>query len=87
MNCSVLDLLAILPEYQGRGLASKFLQWGCSRADQFGVRLYLEATGAGYPVYFKYGWRLLEEANLDLSQYGAEGIETFTIMMREPQAK
>ncbi|OQE31657.1 hypothetical protein PENSTE_c001G03426 [Penicillium steckii] len=83
----VLDLLAILPEYQGRGLASKFLQWGCSRADQFGVRLYLEATGAGYPVYFKYGWRLLEEVNLDLSQYGAEGIETFTIMMREPQAK
>ncbi|KAJ5739083.1 hypothetical protein N7533_011867 [Penicillium manginii] len=81
----VLDLLAILPEYQGRGLSSKLLRWGCDQADQFGVRVYLEATGDGYPVYIKYGWKPLEEVSLDWSLYGGQGVDRFTLMMRDPQ--
>ncbi|KAJ5974624.1 hypothetical protein N7481_011834 [Penicillium waksmanii] len=81
----VLDLLAILPEYQGRGLSSKLLRWGCDQADQFGVRVYLEATGDGYPVYIKYGWKPLEEMALDRTLYGGKSVDRFTLMMRDPQ--
>ncbi|KAJ5112773.1 hypothetical protein N7532_000818 [Penicillium argentinense] len=81
----MLDLLAVLPKYQGRGLSSKLLRWGCSRADELGVRVYLEATGEGYPVYIKYGWKPVEEVSLDRSLYGAEGKESFTLMIRDPQ--
>ncbi|KAE8371248.1 acyl-CoA N-acyltransferase [Aspergillus bertholletiae] len=52
----VLDLLAILPEYQGKGIGSKLLRWGIQQADARNARIYLEATIEGYPLYHKYGW-------------------------------
>jgi GNAT superfamily N-acetyltransferase len=80
----VLDLLATLPAYQGRGFGSKMLRWGTSKADAAGRRLYLEATGEGMPVYLKAGFRPVDEIFLDRAKFGAEGQESFTIMIRDP---
>ncbi|OGE50869.1 hypothetical protein PENARI_c015G00751 [Penicillium arizonense] len=55
-----LDMLAVHPSHQGRGLASKLLKWGLARADEEGVEVYLSSSPEGKPVYEKYGFRALE---------------------------
>ncbi|OQD89045.1 hypothetical protein PENANT_c003G03746 [Penicillium antarcticum] len=55
-----LDMLAVHPSHQGRGLASKLLKWGLARADDEGVEVYLSSSPEGKPVYEKYGFRDLE---------------------------
>ena len=80
----VLDLLATLPGYQGQGIGTAMLRWGMAKADEWQTRIYLEATPAGYPVYIKHGWRVVEEIRLDFSQHGGVGSEPFLVMMRDP---
>lgn len=80
----MLDLLATLPAYQGRGHGSTMLKWGTSKADAAGRRLYLEATGEGMPLYLKAGFRPVDEISLDRTKFGAKGQESFTIMIRDP---
>lgn len=63
-----------------------FLKWGLEKADASKRRVYLEATPEGYPLYYKYGWRPVEEQfTLDFTQYGGVGSQTFVVMMRDPQ--
>lgn len=81
----MLDLLATLPGYQGRGIGSAMLRWGLSQADARECRVYLEATGEGYPLYIKHGFRAVEEITLDRGQFGGVGTETFAIMIRDPR--
>ncbi|OZJ04495.1 hypothetical protein BZG36_02668 [Bifiguratus adelaidae] len=52
----VLELLATLPEYQGKGVGSMLLRWGCEQADRDGLQLYLDASPAGKPLYEKHGF-------------------------------
>ncbi|KAJ5569489.1 uncharacterized protein N7459_008919 [Penicillium hispanicum] len=80
----MLDLLATLPSHQGRGYGTAMLRWGMSKADAWQRRIYLEATAAGYPLYLKLGWKPVEEISLDFTQYGAKGLDTFVIMIRDP---
>lgn len=80
----VLDLLATLPGYQGRGIGSAMLRWGTKKADQYQCRVYLEATGEGYPLYTKHGFKPVEEIALERALYGGMGTETFWIMIRDP---
>lgn len=81
----MLDLLATLPTHQRRGIGSTLLQWGTAKADEWQVRIYLEATGEGYPVYVKHGWKPVEEIHLDRTQYGGQGQESFMLMIRDPK--
>lgn len=83
---SALDLLATLPSHQGHGIGSALLRWGTSKADACQCRVYLEATGEGFPVYIKHGFRAVEEVALDRALYGGVGRETFVIMIRDPMS-
>lgn len=80
----VLDLLATLPDHQGRGVGTEMLRWGMQKADAWQARIYLESTPEGYPVYLKHGWRPVEEVSLDFSQHGGVGSEPFVVMIRDP---
>ncbi|KAJ6086292.1 hypothetical protein N7486_010573 [Penicillium sp. IBT 16267x] len=80
----MLDLLATLPSYQGRGIGTTLLRWGIALADSLQTRIYLEATPEGYPIYLKYGWKRLDEVELDLEKLGSQGKESFILMMRDP---
>jgi hypothetical protein len=53
-------------------------------ADERHVRIYLEATPEGYPLYSKSGWRDVADLVMDYSLYGGEGDATFVVMIREP---
>lgn len=81
----MLDLLATLPTHQRRGIGSTLLQWGTTKADEWQVRIFLEATEEGYPVYVKHGWKPVEEIHLDRTQYGGQGQESFMLMIRDPK--
>ncbi|KAF3015417.1 hypothetical protein E8E15_002082 [Penicillium rubens] len=83
-NDIVLDLLATLPEYQGRGFGSAVLKWGMEKADASQSRIFLEGTPEGVPIYLKHGWKILEEVVMDYTQFGGVGQESFFLMMRDP---
>lgn len=61
------------------------LQWGADQADQAGLESYLEATMVGKPLYERFGYRFVKDMQFDLSKYGGQGFDNFTIMIRPPQ--
>ncbi|KAJ5780096.1 Acyl-CoA N-acyltransferase [Penicillium paradoxum] len=83
-NDMILDLLATLPGYQGRGFGSAVLKWGTEKADASQSRIFLEATPEGIPLYLKHGWKILEEVTIDYAAFGSTGSESFSLMMRDP---
>jgi len=80
-----LQLLATDPAYQRRGLASKLLKHVLDSADREGKKAYIEATLAGYPVYERLGWKVVDVVEIDLSKWGGKGMGSNRIMLREPQ--
>ena len=65
-----LRMMLTHPEYQGRGLASIMLRHILERIDREGRRCYLESTPAVYPLYLKFGWRVVDEIKTNLAKYG-----------------
>lgn len=79
-----MHILAVLPEYQGKGLGGRLLRPGLEEADKAGAQTYIEASPAGLPVYLKYGWQSVDELAIDMRPYGGHGVEHVPFMMREP---
>ncbi|CAG8962084.1 hypothetical protein HYFRA_00005127 [Hymenoscyphus fraxineus] len=81
-----LELLATLPEMQGKGAASMLLKWGLEKADEAGLESYLEASPKGKSLYEKMGFE--EKGRLVLpspDDDAEEFVECF--MLREPRTK
>ncbi|KAL9106854.1 MAG: hypothetical protein Q9227_008187 [Pyrenula ochraceoflavens] len=51
-----LRQMYVLPSHQGRGIASKLMQWGVQKADENGWLGFTIATQRGHPMYLKYGF-------------------------------
>lgn len=82
----VLRAIATLPEYQGKGCASKLLQSGLEKIDAEGAKSWLEATPQGQPLYAKFDWKVVDEIVLDLEKYGyGEWVQRITVMGRAAQ--
>jgi GNAT superfamily N-acetyltransferase len=84
-NRLVVNILAVLPEYQGKGLGGLLLKHGLVLADRDGARTYIEASKKGFPLYKKYGWKEFDEVVVDTRPYSGQGLESTKLMMREPQ--
>ncbi|KAJ0421510.1 acyl-CoA N-acyltransferase [Aspergillus carlsbadensis] len=56
-----LDMLGTRPEFNGRGLGSKLLRWGLSRADEEKVMTFLVSTPQGKRLYERYGFETVAE--------------------------
>ncbi|KAL4936155.1 hypothetical protein BDV06DRAFT_205539 [Aspergillus oleicola] len=80
----VLEFIATHPKHQGRGVGKALLRWGIESAEKAGKRIYLEATGEGYPVYLKSGWRALQRVEIDYARWGGVGTQVLTLMVRDP---
>ena len=72
----VLEFLASAHEHKGRGIGSMLVQWGCDRADEEGVEIYVETNRAVLPLYKKFGF-LVQDT---LAMPGGFGYEEFFLV-------
>lgn len=76
----------MLPEYQGQGCARLLIKHGLDVVDAAGARAELEATPQGKPVYERYSFREIDQIVLHLEEYGHNGTQITTCMIRDVQA-
>lgn len=80
-----MSILAVLPEYQRKGLGGVLLDHGLALADRDGAKTYIEASKKGVGLYLKRGWKRVGEIQTDMRPYGGQTIECTELMMRDPQ--
>ena len=80
----MLKMLAMIPDYRGRGAASQILQWGFAQADESGLPAYLEASDEGALLYEKRGFERVGNFVTDLKRWGGEGLLEAPLMVRQP---
>ncbi|KAJ5633559.1 hypothetical protein N7528_001401 [Penicillium herquei] len=69
-----LQVLATLPEYRCKGIASSMLKQGIAEAKEKGLNdFFLTASADGHDLYAKYGFRDIEHLDLDIEKYGGVG--------------
>lgn len=82
---SVLALLVTADKHRRRGAGSLLVQWGVELSESLGLQCYVQASEQGRRLYQHHGFQDVGSVQLDLSQYGLEGIEVMTEMIRTPQ--
>uniref|UniRef100_V5GUJ8 N-acetyltransferase domain-containing protein n=2 Tax=Kalmanozyma brasiliensis (strain GHG001) TaxID=1365824 RepID=V5GUJ8_KALBG len=81
-----LKLLIIDPSFQRKGLGSKLVNWGTSRADEEGVCAWLESSPMGKGAYLKAGFRVLGMDRVDEPK-AQKGYVEWPYMIHEPKGK
>ncbi|KAE9365665.1 hypothetical protein N431DRAFT_353757 [Stipitochalara longipes BDJ] len=76
-----LNVMRILPAYQGRGLGGMLLRWGLERANHLGKRIFLLSSPEGKYLYAKYGFETVGTVIMDLEKYGGQGTYAQTAMI------
>lgn len=61
---TVLHILCTLPGYQGKGIGSMLVKWGCDQADRDGVEAYLVAALPAISLYKRFGFESVEAETL-----------------------
>lgn len=56
--------LAVDPEFKGKGIASKLVEWGTDKADADGLPAYLESSPAAAGVYERLGFKVQKRLNI-----------------------
>ncbi|KAF1983835.1 acyl-CoA N-acyltransferase [Aulographum hederae CBS 113979] len=77
-----LYILAIRPQYQRKGVGSALLEHGLQQVDEFGLESYLEASMQGKPLYERFGFRVVNEREFDMTVFGKEGTDRNATMLR-----
>jgi hypothetical protein len=60
------------------------VQWGIEKSQSSGLPCYLQASEQGQQLYRAHGFQDIDTVKFDLAQYGLEGIEKMTEMIRYP---
>lgn len=87
MPHGVLALLVTDGRYRRRGAGSLLLKWGIDLSEKTGLPCYLQASEQGRRLYSHYGFQPIDTVEFDLSEFGLEGVETMTEMIRQPLSK
>jgi predicted N-acetyltransferase YhbS len=72
---------SVNPRYQGQGMGSMLLRWGCDMADTDGQDTFLIASPAGILLYLKFGFNTVREI------WTKGGIFTSMFRKAQPQSK
>lgn len=86
-NMYLMNILAVRRQYQRLGLGRQLLAPVLKMADEEGKKVYIESSAAGKPLYEMFGWKRIDDLDVDLS--GAKGFENhgvhrMVLMIREP---
>lgn len=69
----VLDYLAVHPDNRGQGIGSMLVNSGIKEARKLGLDVFVHGMKAGLGVYKRAGFRLVDQMNLNDSEYGGKG--------------
>jgi len=67
--------IAISPDYQRRGIGSKLVSYGVTKADEAGIPIFLTASPLGAKLYPKFGFLELERLEVNVEEFGGESDE------------
>lgn len=85
----LLSLLATHPEHQGLGAGSMLIEWAFPRADELGLRCYVDASAKGYSLYKKRGFsEQVGVLEVDMGKYeggGGHEIQRWVALARGPK--
>jgi len=84
-NMYFLNILAVHPQYQRRGLGSRLIEPVLALADAEGRRTYIEASRKGVRLYERYGWVRVDAVVMDTRPFGGESLEETVLLLREPR--
>lgn len=62
------------------------MKWGVEMSEETGLPCYLQASEQGRRLYSHYGFEDIGTVVFNLSDYGLEGVEKMTEMIRKPSA-
>jgi GNAT superfamily N-acetyltransferase len=62
---ALLDICYVHPDWQGKGAGKLLVQWGTEKADELGLRTFVEASYSGRPLYEKFGFVVGEHVLLE----------------------
>ena len=79
-----MEILAVHPKYQRRGLGSQMLEPILALANKEGRKVYIEASKKGVGLFRRYGWVNVDTLLLDTRPYGGKTIEETEFMIRDP---
>lgn len=78
----------VLPEWQGRGVGSAMIQWALKNLHLDTIPVWLCGQPDGYALYQKFGWRDIENVDINLSDWAGPdrgyGMHRTVCMLREP---
>ena len=83
----LLHFLVADVDHQRKGIGGKLLKWGLQQSDETGLPAYLEATHDGYPLYYKNGFRTVDEMSVDTAPWGLEEPIELKCMKHEPGSR
>ncbi len=61
----LLDMCYTHPRWQGKGAGKMLVKWGTEKADELGLKCFVEASYLGRPLYEKFGFVIGEHVLLD----------------------
>lgn len=64
-----LEVLAVAPKCQRRGVGSQLLQWGMNQAASFQLPVVVAATTSGEHLYSKHGFKQCGKIDFENSQF------------------
>lgn len=73
MDILELEYLAVHPDNQGRGVATRLVEHGIAEANKLGIDIIVMAYKAAVGVYKRLGFETVETLLQDDSQYGGDG--------------
>ncbi|KAF7595678.1 hypothetical protein BBP40_005122 [Aspergillus hancockii] len=77
-----LQVLVVLPEYQGRGIGTQLVKMGLEDAKTLNLPVWLESSPEGYALYKKLGFNdLNDNVVIDLTKYGESGTAVSACML------
>lgn len=77
-----IELLGTVHEEKGKGVGRALLQWGCDRADEESVEVFVETNPDALGFYQKVGFEVREEADMP----GGYGYRE-SILVRQPRSR
>lgn len=81
---TVLALLVTANRHRRRGAGSSLVRWGIAMSEATDLPCYLQATEQGRRLYQHYGFRDIDTVEFSLSDYGLQGVQKMTEMLRKP---